>query len=409
MHERRTGTRAANGTAFGFNNVIETPEPLKYITQDFGVNATFRGDWGNAFAGFNLNDFENKYDTFGWDNPFRGHGLDVGQCLPRPLLHDGGPVDGPDGPGPEQRGLDHQGRHDPEVRPGDPPHAPTPRSASGRRTSSSSSAGRPTPRSKPRARVPANNLDGKIDVLALNGYFTTKFTDALRFNARYRLYENENKTPRISFDGYVRFDAVWEDIPRINVPYGFKSNLLRRLPDLRPRSDGRPRGGLEVQQDPSVTTGRASTPPRTCSASPPTSASASASCAGIYEFGDRELRRVPAGRGRRALLPGAGPAGEQHRAPSLRPERSATATASALQVQVSPGSGVVTLSASYFYNKDEYDNGLVSCNADYHDGDVGDSARTCAGGQTETLGPGGGQVHDLQPGRRLHPERATSP
>jgi len=27
-------------------------------------------------------------------------------------------------------------------------------------------------------------------------------------------------------DGYVRFDAVWEEIPRITVPYGYTSDYL---------------------------------------------------------------------------------------------------------------------------------------------------------------------------------------
>jgi opacity protein-like surface antigen len=56
------------------------------------------------------------------------------------------------------------------------------------------------------------------------------------------------------------------------------------------------------------------------------------------------------------------------------------------QFQLSPGSGVVTLSASYFYNKDQYDNGPVSCAADFHDGEVGDSGEFCVGGNSETLG-----------------------
>jgi hypothetical protein len=32
FHERRAGTRTNNGTAFGFNNVIELPEPVNYIS-----------------------------------------------------------------------------------------------------------------------------------------------------------------------------------------------------------------------------------------------------------------------------------------------------------------------------------------------------------------------------------------
>jgi hypothetical protein len=43
----------------------------------------------------------------------------------------------------------------------------------------------------------------------------------LTLTARLRRYDLRNDTPRIAFPlGYVRFDAVWEDIPRISVPYG---------------------------------------------------------------------------------------------------------------------------------------------------------------------------------------------
>ena len=64
IHERRSGYRAANGTSFGFGNVVETPEPLRYITQDVGVTAAYTGSWGMAHAGLHFNDFKNGFDTF---------------------------------------------------------------------------------------------------------------------------------------------------------------------------------------------------------------------------------------------------------------------------------------------------------------------------------------------------------
>ena len=73
--------------------------------------------------------------------------------------------------------------------------------------------------------------------------------DALGLNARYRRYDHDNKTPRYSLpDGYVRFDAVWEDIPRITRALRLHQRHLRRLRHLRQgRCSGR--GGLEVQRD----------------------------------------------------------------------------------------------------------------------------------------------------------------
>jgi hypothetical protein len=75
------------------------------------------------------------------------------------------------------------------------------------------------------APLPITHLDGKIDTTALNASFRTRFGSNLRFNARYRYYDNDNKTPRTEFPGHVRFDAVWEDIGRITVPFGYSDEF----------------------------------------------------------------------------------------------------------------------------------------------------------------------------------------
>ena len=94
FHERRSGTRTNNGTAFGFNNVIETPEPVRYITQDFGLNATARQDWGVVFGAFHYNDFSNRLDSFGWDNPFRAVDSTDGRAYLGPYTTVNGPATG---------------------------------------------------------------------------------------------------------------------------------------------------------------------------------------------------------------------------------------------------------------------------------------------------------------------------
>ena len=100
---------------------------------------------------------------------------------------------------------------------------------------------------------------------------------------------------------------------------------------------------------------------------------------GIYEFGDRDLDEYhPVEGEEHSFLEPGQPANNTalRRYDQQKRDRNRFGA----QFQISPGSGVVTLSASYFFNKEEYDNGPVSCNADYHDGDVGDSGQTCAGG-----------------------------
>ncbi len=391
FHERRTGTRTNNGTAFGFNNVIETPEPMKYITQDFGVNASFRGEWGNVFAGFNFNDFQNQFDTFAWDNPFRVTDSTDGRAYLGPYTTVNGPATGLAGLPPSNQAWNIKAgtnlkfgratrlRADAQV---------------GRWTqneqgfigwTTNTAIFLPDGQQAVSASLPANNLDGKINVLALNGYLTSKLTDTLRLNARYRLYENENNTPRIPFEGYVRYDSVWEEIPRINVPNGFKSNLL----DTYLTFDAGRMLGLEVGY-------KYNKIDRTFRETEHTTENMFRAAADVrlgvgvlralYEFGDRDFDeyRPVEGEEHSFLAPGQ-PANQTvlRRYDQAKRDRNRFG----VQAQVSPGSGLVTLSASYFYNKDEYDNGLVSCNADFHgDEDVGDSAEFCSGGTSETLG-----------------------
>jgi len=233
FHERRTGDRTNHGTSFGFNNVVETTEPIRYITQDFGVRATGRGDWGVAFAGLNYSDFANRFDTFRWDNPFRAVDSTSAQAYLGPYTNTAGPSQGLLSLPPDNEAVTLSGgttlffgrrtrltadlqlgqwkqNHDRFI-----PYTVN--------TAIFTPSGEPATD----AALPASSLDGKIDVLALNGFFTSRVTDNVRVNARYRFYENENKTPRLSFnEGYARFDAVWEAIPRINVPFGWNSNYF---------------------------------------------------------------------------------------------------------------------------------------------------------------------------------------
>jgi MtrB/PioB family decaheme-associated outer membrane protein len=234
FHERRSGTRGNNGTSFGFNNVVETAEPVRYITQDFDIGASYAGKWGVGRVGFGFNDFSDEFDAFVWDNPFRGEDSTSGNAYLGPYSTTAGPKSG-------QTAL--------------PPSSQAWRGTAGAtfklanrtRLTADVAIGRWTQNEQsflpfttntviflPDGRsgtdvsaLPARNLDGEIDTLSLSGFFTTALGDKARVNARYRLYENDNKTPQIRFEqGYVRFDAVFEEIPRISIPFGFKSNVL---------------------------------------------------------------------------------------------------------------------------------------------------------------------------------------
>ena len=57
-----------------------------------------------------------------------------------------------------------------------------------------------------------------------------RFGQSLDLTFRYRYYDLDNKGSRVEFPGYVRFDAVWEAIARVTVPYGYtKQNASAEL------------------------------------------------------------------------------------------------------------------------------------------------------------------------------------
>jgi len=237
FHERRSGTRAANGTSFGFGNVVETPEPLRYISQDFGVRGSILGDWGSARASFNYNDFKNAFTSFAFDNPFRVTDSSHPSAYSAPsnttvdgaksglfsLWPENNAVIG--GAGVSLK-LGSRSRLTADVALGSWKQNETPFIP----YTTNTAVELPDGHSAATAPLPANKLDGKISTTSLSAYFTSRLSDALRLNARYRRYDLDNKTGRIRFEeGYTRFDAVWEEIPRISVPYGFTNDSFEAL------------------------------------------------------------------------------------------------------------------------------------------------------------------------------------
>jgi hypothetical protein len=367
FHERRSGTRTANGTSFGFGNVVETPEPIRFITQDFGVNASLKGDWGNAFFGFNFNDFSDKFDAFTFDNPFRNVDSTDASAYQSPSNSSvNGPRFGVAGTPPSNEAWTIKG-------------GTTLKLGSRTRLTADLQVGQWTQNEQPfipwttntairtpsgalatTAPLPATSLDGKIDVLALNGFFTTRVTDNLRLNARYRYYENENKTPRIEFhDGYVRFDAVWEDIPRITVPNGFDSSLF----DVYGTFDvGRVgfEAGWKYNKIARTFRETEHTTENTLRVAADLRFGAGVLLRGMYEFGTRDFDHYDAIEAEEhSFLEAGAPANQTVLRRFDQAKRDRNRFGGTLQF--APESGKFTLAASYFWNQDKYDDAAVPC------------------------------------------------
>jgi MtrB/PioB family decaheme-associated outer membrane protein len=234
FHEKRSGDRSASGTSFGFGNVVELPEFVQYVTQDIGASAQYEGSWGVARAALRYNWFESAQSAFSWDNPFRvTDSIDTSSAPGSGSV--GGPSFGRMGLPPDNDAFTgsagttlrfaHQTRLSADVSIGSWKQNSTPFIPYTTNTAITI-PGAPAAPTDPAA-LPAQHLDGKADVTSFSVAFSSIPADKLHVTAHFRRYDLDNKTGRISFPlGYVRFDSVWEDVPRITVPYGFTNKLF---------------------------------------------------------------------------------------------------------------------------------------------------------------------------------------
>jgi MtrB/PioB family decaheme-associated outer membrane protein len=231
FQEKRRGSRAS-GTAFGFSSVIETPEPIDYTTRDFGASAEWKQSWGLLRGSFRYNDFSNRFATQSFDNPFRAVDSTDASAYTAPGSGSiGGAKVGRVSLPPDNKSVTGSAGF-------------VAKFGGNSRLSADASLGQWTQNedfmpfttntaittpfnASDVSTLPARSLDGKIKVFSLSSSLTSRPAQHLNLVARFRRYDLSNETPRIEFDeGYVRFDAVFEDIPRISVPYGYTTDAV---------------------------------------------------------------------------------------------------------------------------------------------------------------------------------------
>jgi MtrB/PioB family decaheme-associated outer membrane protein len=232
FREKRFGDRAASGTSFGFSNVVETPEPVDYLTQDIGASAEYGGTWGMVRGALRYNWFENKILTQAWDNPFRILSSTDPSAYTAPGAGSiNGPAFGLMALPPDNNAVNAS-------------LGTTLKLASHTRLTADFSFGfwrqNETPfvayttntaittplQAADLGTLPERQLDGQINTSSQVVALTSRPAGGFTLRARYRRYDLNNETPRIEFPGYVRFDSVWEEIPRISVPYGYTNDRL---------------------------------------------------------------------------------------------------------------------------------------------------------------------------------------
>lgn len=226
--ESRSGNRGA-GTSFGFGNGVETPEPINYMTRDVGASGELQLGPALVRGAVHVNDFRDTLVSYTFDNPFRvtsatdagahaapGTGSIAGAAFGRISLPPSNQaINGALGllyklPANSRLtldlGLGHWRQNERLIPFTTNTAITTPINASDINA------------------LPLSRFDGKINTNSEVLTFSSRPIPHFSVNARYRRYEMDNRSERVTLPGYVRFDAVWVARPRITVPYGLRTN-----------------------------------------------------------------------------------------------------------------------------------------------------------------------------------------
>lgn len=217
QREARNGRRPF-GASFGFNHVVEVPEPIDYKTTNVNLNAEYSKKWGTIVVGFNYSNFENNLQTLIWDNPFRLTDNPAGSYINGDSSAFGR-LSLP--PSNNANQFYFKGSFKPlkntrinaSISFGtfNQNEKLLPYTINPVLTSYYSGALNP-PRETAKAEAAITAID-----LSLN----TKIIKNLYLNAGYGSYDFKNKTEELHLPGYTRFDQAWE--PAVSVePYSFK-------------------------------------------------------------------------------------------------------------------------------------------------------------------------------------------
>lgn len=230
-HENRKGNRAYGGS-FGFGNVTEILEPIDYDTTEVQLGGEWNGDKGGLQFGYRYSRFENQISTLIWDNPFRATDSTDGRAY---LAPGGASIGGSSlgfadlAPDNESSQLYLSGRRrfgawwthgsaSYAVMEQDDPLLPYTLNTS--IVGIDPFTGATFDPTDP-ANLPTSHADTEVDVLTVNASAGRKFGDGWQLTFRGRYYDYDNQSSRIELPGYVRYHAVWEEIPRITVPYAY--------------------------------------------------------------------------------------------------------------------------------------------------------------------------------------------
>ena len=226
VREVKTGYRTQGGGDIlgAVSPVVDIPEPLNEVTQDFGIRAAYNFKAGNVHASFNRNIYNNRAETLTVDNPFQA--TDVAYTS-API---GGPaqmfiVNAPDNEASTGK-VGFLLKFAKQTRlSGDIGMAQWTQNAQfypyTLNTVVKTTAGM---NANSTAILPQQGLNGKINTTSTNFVFSSRPVDNLSIRAHYRSYDLSNKTARFLLPGDMSGspDRSWGTITvTADEPYGY--------------------------------------------------------------------------------------------------------------------------------------------------------------------------------------------
>ena len=229
FREQRHGSGGLSSNYLNYQT--ETPQVTDYLTEDYGVTGALDKPWGNVRGALHYNTFQDQVKTLMFDSPFRVSDAlvaTVGTGTAATAV--GGPFQGRMINPPDNEAfmgtfgatwklphntritgdlnLSHMTQNDQFFPYLTNTAVTTPVLAA--QTSS----------------LPAQSLSGKINANNIVFAMTSKPTEGLNVAIRYRRYDLDNQTPRITFPGYGSWDRSWSAGARRSVPYGYTNDRL---------------------------------------------------------------------------------------------------------------------------------------------------------------------------------------
>jgi MtrB/PioB family decaheme-associated outer membrane protein len=229
QREQRHGSGGLSSNFLSY--VTETPQVTEYLTQDFGVAGAVDKPWGNLRGALHYNWYEDQAKSLLFDSPFRATDAlvaTIGTGTAATAV--GGPAQGRMINPPDNQA--YLGSFGTTLKL--PNHTRVTGDVSLSRMKQNdqlfpylTNTAVVTPLlAAQTSSLPVQSLNGKMNTSGLVFAVTSKPVEQLNFAVRFRRYDLDNQTPRITFPGFGSWDRSWSATPRITVPYGYTSGRL---------------------------------------------------------------------------------------------------------------------------------------------------------------------------------------